>query len=108
MKLRILPLTSDLWSPLEDLFGKNGACNGCRCMYWRIGSEYKKRSRDQNRRNFQKLVKKNRLPVNLHSMEKKRLAGVSLHHEAICHGLIVRGALNVWTMFRSGRSVVFK
>jgi GNAT superfamily N-acetyltransferase len=41
MKLTIRPLTPDLWPALEDLFGKNGACNGCWCMYWRIGSAYR-------------------------------------------------------------------
>ena len=47
MKLTIRPLTPDLWPALEDLFGKNGACNGCWCMYWRIGSAYRKRPREQ-------------------------------------------------------------
>ena len=28
-KLKIRPLTSDLWSALEDLFGLKGACNNC-------------------------------------------------------------------------------
>ena len=43
MTLSIRPLTSDLWPAFEDLFGENGACNGCWCMYWRIGSIYRKR-----------------------------------------------------------------
>ena len=41
MKLTIGPLTPDLWPALEDLFGKTGACNGCWCIYWRIGSAYR-------------------------------------------------------------------
>src|SRR5262245_1023618 len=57
MKLSIRPLTPDLWSSLEDLFGKNGACNGCWCMYWRIGSEYHKRPREKNKTAFRKIVK---------------------------------------------------
>jgi hypothetical protein len=43
MKLEILPVTADLWPALEDLFGERGACNGCWCMYWRIGAGYRKR-----------------------------------------------------------------
>jgi len=43
MKLTIRPLTADLWPAFENLFGENGACNGCWCMYWRIGSAYHKR-----------------------------------------------------------------
>ena len=30
------PLTADRWPDLEALFGKNGACGGCWCMYWRL------------------------------------------------------------------------
>jgi len=29
MKLKIRPLTANLWPALENLFGENGACNGC-------------------------------------------------------------------------------
>jgi GNAT superfamily N-acetyltransferase len=56
MKLMIRPLTPELWPALEDLFGKNGACNGCWCMYWRIGSAYRKRPRDKNKAAFRAVV----------------------------------------------------
>jgi len=49
-------LTPDLWPALEELFGKNGACNGCWCMYWRVGSAYKKGPRDINKRAFRRVV----------------------------------------------------
>jgi GNAT superfamily N-acetyltransferase len=52
------PLTPDLWPQLEELFGKVGACNGCWCMYWRIGSDYTKRPRDANRKAFRAIVRK--------------------------------------------------
>jgi GNAT superfamily N-acetyltransferase len=54
----IRPLTPDLWPQLEELFGPVGACNGCWCMYWRIGSAYTARKRDENRLDFKKAVKK--------------------------------------------------
>jgi GNAT superfamily N-acetyltransferase len=57
MKLTIRPLTPDLWPALEDLFGKNGACGGCWCMYWRIGSTYRKRPREENKAAFRKIAK---------------------------------------------------
>jgi GNAT superfamily N-acetyltransferase len=56
MKLRILPLTPDLWPALEDLFGKWGASNGCWCMYWRIGGAYRGR-REENKEALRKIVK---------------------------------------------------
>jgi GNAT superfamily N-acetyltransferase len=58
LKLAIRPLTPDLWPALEDLFGTNGACNGCWCMYWRIGSAYRKRSRALNKAAFREVVKR--------------------------------------------------
>jgi len=29
-------LTPRLWPALAELFGANGACGGCWCMWWRI------------------------------------------------------------------------
>jgi GNAT superfamily N-acetyltransferase len=58
MKLRIRPLTPDLWPALDDLFGKSGASGGCWCMYWRIGSAYRKRPRSQNKVAFREVVKR--------------------------------------------------
>jgi GNAT superfamily N-acetyltransferase len=56
LALRFEPLTPDLWPSLEDLFGERGACNGCWCMYWRIGSAYRHRPRDLNRRDLRRVV----------------------------------------------------
>jgi GNAT superfamily N-acetyltransferase len=49
-------LMPDLWPAFEDLFGKSGACNGCWCMYWRLGSAYRQRARALNRRAFRDIV----------------------------------------------------
>ena len=56
LELRIEPLVPDLWPALEDLFGERGACNGCWCMYWRIGAAYRKRPRELNREDFRAVV----------------------------------------------------
>jgi len=32
-------LTPELWPALEALFGANGACAGCWCMFWRLGKD---------------------------------------------------------------------
>lgn len=57
MKLKIRPLTPDLWPALVDLFGEKGACNGCWCMYWRIGNAYRKQPREKNKAAFRRVVK---------------------------------------------------
>jgi GNAT superfamily N-acetyltransferase len=58
MKFTIRPLTPDLWPALEDLFGKHGACGGCWCVYWRLGSAYRDRPRAQNKAAFRGVVKR--------------------------------------------------
>jgi GNAT superfamily N-acetyltransferase len=54
----VRPLTPELWPALEDLFGEHGACNGCWCMYWRIGAAYRSRPRDMNKKAFREVVKR--------------------------------------------------
>ncbi|MBK9927157.1 MAG: GNAT family N-acetyltransferase [Anaerolineales bacterium] len=34
--LSIQPLRRNLWNDFEELFGRNGACAGCWCMYWKL------------------------------------------------------------------------
>jgi GNAT superfamily N-acetyltransferase len=58
MRLTVREVTPDLWPALEDLFGPNGACNGCWCMYWRIGAAYRKRSRNENKAAFHEIVRR--------------------------------------------------
>lgn len=36
MSVSIEPLTPDLWPAFEQLFGKQGACYGCWCTYFRL------------------------------------------------------------------------
>lgn len=36
MALTIVEITPDHWRDVEQLFGPNGACGGCWCMWWRI------------------------------------------------------------------------
>jgi len=34
--LEFLPVTAGRWDDLVELFGENGACAGCWCMWWRL------------------------------------------------------------------------
>ncbi len=49
MELSVVPLTTEHWPALEDLFGRGGASNGCWCLYWLVGPEYHRRPREENR-----------------------------------------------------------
>ena len=57
LSVTVRPLTPDLWPAFEDLFGPTGACGGCWCMYWRIGSRYQRRPGAENRKDFLSLVR---------------------------------------------------
>lgn len=57
MKFSVHPLTPGRLSALEDLFGEQGPVSRCWCMYWRIGYNYRKRSREANKAEFYDLVK---------------------------------------------------
>ena len=34
--LSIKPIKQNLWTDFEELFGLNGACGGCWCMFWKL------------------------------------------------------------------------
>jgi len=74
MKLTVRPLVPRLWPALEDLFGNGGACNGCWCMYWRLGPEYHRRAREKNRTALRRIVKKGP-PPGLLAFDVERAVG---------------------------------
>lgn len=39
MHVQVRNLSPALWPSLEKLFGKNGACGGCWCMFWRLRAD---------------------------------------------------------------------
>lgn len=55
-------LTPRLWPELEKLFGSNGACGGCWCMFWRAprGEKWDRVKGAVNRRRFKRLVETGR------------------------------------------------
>jgi GNAT superfamily N-acetyltransferase len=36
IELSYKPIKRNLWTDLEELFGLNGACGGCWCMFWKL------------------------------------------------------------------------
>lgn len=57
VNLRIRPLTPERWPDLVDLFGSNGACGGCWCMWWRLKrSQFVKQKGPGNKRALKRLV----------------------------------------------------
>lgn len=55
----IRPLTPARWKDLEKLFGKNGACGGCWCMWWKLPrKDWVRGKSGGNKRAFMQEVKK--------------------------------------------------
>ena len=58
-ELTIRPLDRELWPEFEALFGANGACAGCWCMWWRLRrSEFQAGSGNGNKAAFKRIVQK--------------------------------------------------
>jgi hypothetical protein len=55
-RIKIRPLTPDLWPALEDLFDTKGPCSRCWCMYWRIGAAYRHRLPEESKAAFHQIV----------------------------------------------------
>jgi GNAT superfamily N-acetyltransferase len=58
--IQVRPLTPTDWPVIELLFGDNGACGGCWCMWWRVpkgGKTWEQAKGKKNRDAFRRLVK---------------------------------------------------
>lgn len=57
------PLTPERWGDFTALFGSNGACGGCWCMWWRqTRSEFDREHGDGNRRAMKRIVDGGEVP----------------------------------------------
>ena len=57
------PLTPERWGDFTSLFGKNGACGGCWCMWWRqTRSDFEKKHGAANRRAMKRIVDSGEVP----------------------------------------------
>ena len=63
MVLKIQPLTPSRWDDFAQLFGKNGACAGCWCMWWRLPrAQWVKQKGGGNKTAIRKLVTEGTVP----------------------------------------------
>jgi predicted GNAT family acetyltransferase len=57
------PLTPERWSDFETLFGVNGACAGCWCMFWRLSrKEFNQSQYEPNRLAMKVIVNSGEIP----------------------------------------------
>jgi GNAT superfamily N-acetyltransferase len=77
--LKFLPLTKKNWTDFENLFGKNGACGGCWCMWWRIKrSEFEKNKGAGNKKLMKKIVSKGTAPGLIFYLNKIPIGWISV------------------------------
>jgi len=57
LDLTFHPLTQNLWRDFEILFGPNGACGGCWCMYWKLrGKAFEEAAGDTARQMHKSII----------------------------------------------------
>lgn len=77
--LKLLPLTPKRWNDFENLFGKNGACGGCWCMWWRISrSEFIKNKGAGNKKLMKDFVSNGIIPGLILYQKKKPIGWISI------------------------------
>jgi GNAT superfamily N-acetyltransferase len=55
--LTFQPVTPEYWKDFETLFGKNGACAGCWCMWWKLPrAEFDQKRGNGTRRAIKKII----------------------------------------------------
>ena len=63
MALIVHPATPERWPDIERLFGPNGACAGCWCMWWRLGRrDFERQKGEGNRAALRRLVESGGVP----------------------------------------------
>lgn len=62
-QLSFRPLTPDLWTGFEHLFGPRGACGGCWCMFWKLrGKAYDEHTGEPTRQMQKSIVESGTVP----------------------------------------------
>ena len=62
-RLTFHPAAPDRWPDLAALFGRNGACGGCWCQFWKQSpAEYRAGKGEANRRLLHRSVKRGEVP----------------------------------------------
>ncbi len=60
---KFISLTSENWKDIEKLFGPQGACAGCWCMWWKLSkSLFENQKGEKNKKAFKKIVQSDQVP----------------------------------------------
>jgi GNAT superfamily N-acetyltransferase len=92
--LSFAPLTPEHWNDVVELFGPNGACGGCWCMWWKRSREqFRLKKGASNRRSFKALVDQGGVPGFLAFEQGRPVAWCAVEPRARYPGLARSPAL---------------
>jgi GNAT superfamily N-acetyltransferase len=99
------PLTPERWSDLQKLFGKNGACGGCWCMWWRIPrAQFSRQKGQENQNALRSIVNSGEIPGLLAYSENQPIGWCAVapreRYQSLEHSRILRKVDNtpVWSV----------
>ncbi len=73
------PLTPERWGDLERLFGPQGACSGCWCMWWRLSrAEFSRQTGAERKAGLKALVDAGQVPGILAYLGDEPIAWVAV------------------------------
>lgn len=75
LELNVHPLTPRRWDDFVTLFGDNGACGGCWCMYWRLPAKEYNRNKGNGNKKLMKSLVEGKVITGLLAYEKKEPIG---------------------------------
>jgi len=77
--VKVFPLTPARWDDLVELFGPNGACAGCWCMWWRLTqTQFNRDAGAANRKALKEIVDEGRVPGLLAYLDGKPVGWCSV------------------------------
>lgn len=75
LNLKIYPLTPRRWDDFVTLFGDNGACGGCWCMYWRLPAREYHRNKGRGNMRLMKALVERKIITGLIAYDNKEPIG---------------------------------
>ena len=103
LDLSFHPLTQKLWRDFELLFGNNGACGGCWCMYWKLrGKEFSENTGDNARQMQKSIVDSKIVPGLLAYLEGYPVGWIAVEPRMSIPSLPIRAHSNPLTTRKCG------
>jgi len=103
--LAFRPLTPDLWTDFERLFGPRGACGGCWCTFWKLrGKAYEENTGEPARQMQRSIVEAGTVPGLLAFDDDRPVGWIAVEprsaYEKLAHSRILKPVdeSNVWSV----------